>query len=116
MSKKKKDSIPVEEVVDIQTPVEAEIDIPVEEVPEGVLVEEVIEEPKEIVDIYKNGFVTGCEQLNVRQSPDVKAKPVCIIKLGTSVKVDEKSSTDIFYKVQLLDGTEGFCMKQYIGF
>lgn len=102
MSKKKE--VQTEEFVTNDTPevIEETIDpTPVAEVPEA--------EPE-----VKIGVVTKCTKLNVRKKPKKDAEIVSVIILATEVMVDPKKSTKDFYKVTLADGTEGFCMKEFI--
>lgn len=71
------------------------------------IVEPEISEPIE-------GFVSGCEKLNVREEPKKDADIVCIIEKDASVIIDVDDSTDSFYKVCTEAGAEGYCMKNFI--
>ena len=62
----------------------------------------------------KIGFVSNCKKLNVREKPTVEAPVVCEIVCRTELMVDEKESTEEFYKVCTAAGIEGFCMKKFI--
>jgi len=62
----------------------------------------------------KFGFVTNCKKLNVREKPTVESPVVCEIVYQTEVMIDEKESTEEFYKVYTVAGIEGFCMKKFI--
>ena len=73
---------------------------------EGVIEPE-ISEPIE-------GFVSGCERLNVREEPKIDAAVVCIINKDASVIIDVDDSTDSFYKVCTEAGAEGYCKKDFI--
>ena len=67
----------------------------------------------ESVNEKLDGIVTGCELLYVRSKADVNSDSVGIIKKGDSVEIDEKGSTEDFYKVKSNVGS-GYCMKKYI--
>jgi len=78
---------------------------------------EKINEDVELVDTnqdIKIGIVTGCKRLNVREKPTVEAPVVCEIVCQTELMIDEKESTEEFYKVCTAAGIEGFCMKKFI--
>lgn len=62
----------------------------------------------------KSGIVTDCVRLNVRKNPDLNAEILCEVNCQTYLMIDEKESTDIFYKVYTAAGIEGFCMKDFI--
>lgn len=59
------------------------------------------------------GNVTGCEHLYVRSKADVNSDYVGIIKKDSEVEINEKGSTEDFYKVKSEVGS-GYCMKKYI--
>lgn len=60
------------------------------------------------------GIVTGCKKLNVRKEPAITAEPVCVVAEESIVVIDQKLSTDEWYKVYTETGVEGFCMKKYV--
>lgn len=60
------------------------------------------------------GAVSGCKLLKIRTNPDQSAAPICTIKESSKVLIDEKESTEEFYKVCSETGVEGYCMKKYI--
>lgn len=62
----------------------------------------------------KIGLVSNCKKLNVREKPTVEAPVVCEIVCRTELMIDEKESTEEFYKVRTAAGIEGFCMKKFI--
>ena len=62
----------------------------------------------------KIGLVSNCKKLNVREKPTVEAPVVCEIVCGTELMIDKKESTEEFYKVCIVAGIEGFCMKKFI--
>lgn len=73
-------------------------------------VEDIIaEEPVE-----KIGVVSNCEKLNVRVAPRLDADVLTIIDKNTEVVLCEKQPKKDWYRVRIEDGTEGFCMKEYI--
>ena len=62
----------------------------------------------------KIGFVTNCKKLNVRKEPKIDSDIICEIDYQTELMIDEKKSTEEFYKVFTAVGIEGFCMKKFI--
>ena len=62
----------------------------------------------------KIGLVSNCKKLNIREKPTVESPVVCEIDCQTELMVDEKESTEEFYKVYTAAGIEGFCMKKFI--
>jgi len=71
------------------------------------------EESQNFEDV-KIGFVTNCKKLNVREKPRTDATIICEVDYQTEVMIDEKESTEEFYKVYTAAGVEGFCMKKFI--
>lgn len=92
----------VEEVVDEVVTEEEVMEVVEEVVPE-------VEEPKTVT-----GVVTDCIKLNVRRKPSPYADIVCKIDLLSEVVINEKESTNDFYKICTASGVEGYCMKNYI--
>lgn len=66
------------------------------------------------VEVEKIGIVTDCERLNVREAPVSDAKILIEIPALSEVLIDEKESTDAFYKICTASGVQGFCMKKFI--
>ena len=62
----------------------------------------------------KIGVVTNCNKLNVREEPSLEAGIICEVDSQTELMIDERESTDEFYKVFTASGLEGFCMKKFI--
>lgn len=60
------------------------------------------------------GTVTDCLKLRVRKQPNTTAEVLCEIEALSEVQIDEKESTEEFYKVCTEAGIEGFCMKKFI--
>lgn len=79
-----------------------------EETVENVQVEEVVKSDP------ISGVVTDCLKLNIRKEPSANSGIVCAIDCLTEVTIDEKESTDEFYKICTVSGIEGFCMKKFI--
>jgi len=84
-------------------------------------VEEPIEAMEPVVDdetvteeVNVIAHVVNCEKLNVRKEPKKNAEIICAIKEGTEVTIDHTESTIDFYKVCLISGVQGFCMKEFI--
>lgn len=80
-----------------------------EELQNGV--EEVVE-PEPVVETH--GKVVECAKLNVRMEPEATSEIVCTIDCDTEVVIDEKESTEDFYKIYTAAGIEGYCMKRFI--
>lgn len=102
------------------TPAVVEVDNKIDSV-----VTPAIAEPEEVEDIIEEieevnkpstveGFVSGCNRLNVRKEPETTAPVVCVIDVDSIVIIDEYASTDSFYKVYTETGAEGYCMKKFI--
>ena len=79
------------------------------EVTEEQNVEPEVEESTVII-----GVVTNCEKLNVRVIPQQYGKIRQVINESTKVQIDEKESTDEYYKVYTESGIEGYCKKEFI--
>lgn len=62
----------------------------------------------------KTGVVANCLRLNVRKEPKSDGSIICTIECLTEVTIDEKESTNDFYKICTVSGIEGFCMKKFI--
>lgn len=62
----------------------------------------------------KIGLVSNCKKLNVREKPTIESSVVCEIVCRAELMIDEKESTEEFYKVYTAAGIEGFCMKKFI--
>lgn len=58
--------------------------------------------------------IVKCELLNVRVAPNKEATITKVISKDTKVTVNNKESTDGWYKVLTEDKTEGYCMKKFI--
>ena len=69
---------------------------------------------KETLNKKKFGVVIGCENLNIRSEVNTNSKILSVIKVDSEVSIDDKGSTEKFYKVCTSSGVEGYCMRQYI--
>lgn len=78
----------------------------------GVLSTETATTPEEPEIVF--GRVVNCDRLNVREEPEPDADVVCTINALTDVEIVKEESTDVFYKVYLSSGLEGYCMRKYI--
>lgn len=87
-------------VVEVSEPV-------VEDIPTGVAVVEVKQEP--II-----GIVTDCAKLNVREQAKSNAAILGVISASTELVIIEEESTADFYKICTSAGLEGYCMKKFI--
>lgn len=75
--------------------------------------EEKTEEAVEVESVVK-GKVTDCVKLNVRRGAVLTSDIREVIEEGSTVEINEKRSTEEWYRVRTKSGTEGFCMKEYI--
>lgn len=104
--------------IDEVTAVDATITIPEPEltatIPEPELVANVTVEVAPELPTSVAGVVSGCKKLNVRVKPSKDAAIVTTIAEGTEVTIEQPISDDVFYKVTLVSGITGFCMKQFI--
>lgn len=91
---------------------EVETGIEVEAVELETVVEETVEQIEE--PIAKIGRVVNCEVLNVRKEPSINASVICTVNESSEVEIDEDASTDEFYKVALVNGVTGYCMKNFV--
>lgn len=88
---------------------------------EEITIEEETEDAADI-DFEENevqtlfGEVVGCKKLNIRKSPAVNPKNIItIVPEGTMLMIiDPDKATKEWYKVELEDGTAGFCMKEFV--
>lgn len=62
----------------------------------------------------KMGIVIDCKNLNVREQPNSSAAVLGVVPAGTELMVDDRESTDEFYKILTASGLEGFCMNKFI--
>ena len=101
----------VEDTVEekVNEPIEGQIVIPEVE-PEPVSDPEPSDEPEN----RKFGKVDNCKKLNIRKLPSRDAEIVSELVEGSKVMIDEKESTELFYKICTEHGIEGYCMKDYI--
>ena len=97
----------VEEKVD--EPIEGQIVIPEVE-------PELVSDPEPSVEQEnrKFGKVNNCKKLNIRKLPSRDAEIVSELVEGSKVMIDEKESTELFYKICTEHGIEGYCMKNFI--
>lgn len=74
---------------------------------------EAVEENK---DIIVEGYVTGCEKLNVRDGNSPNAKVLCVLNKNDIVQVNLTVTVENWYKVCTAAGVKGYCMASYILF
>ena len=86
------------------------------EVTEEQNVEPEVEETVEVAEesTVITGVVTNCVKLNVRVIPQQYGKIRQVINESSKVQIDEKESTDEYYKVYTESGIEGYCKKEFI--
>lgn len=82
---------------------EVETELAVEEQPVHV------DEPVSV-----SGTVVDCKLLNVREHPNIKATILCMLPVGSEVKVDLDNKYDDWFHVFTAAGQEGYCMKKFI--
>ena len=68
----------------------------------------------EIQSRFVKGVVVNCVKLNVRKRPEAGATIITTLNALTEVKIDNRRSTDDFYKIDTEDGIYGYCMKRFI--
>ena len=72
---------------------------------------------KETVDFIV-GFVSNCEKLNIRTTPDKNSEILIVVDKGTKVEVNEKLSNDEFYSIKAYCPNDitiiGYAMKDFI--
>lgn len=78
------------------------------EFPEAVVETPVVEEEVKEIKIVE---VTGCERLRLRAKPNTNSDVITELEAGSKLKVENEVKD--FYKVQTMDGTNGYVMKQY---
>lgn len=61
----------------------------------------------------KSGAVTGCERLNVRQTPDMTDSNNIIGVIDEGTLVDIIQTDGDFFKIRV-NGIEGYCVKKFI--
>lgn len=62
---------------------------------------------------FKTGFA-DCLRLHVHEKPDLESEIVCKLRYLTEVVIDEKESTDEFYKICTVTGAEGYVSKDCV--
>lgn len=67
---------------------------------------------KKVKEVKHAGSVTGCTDLNVRESADKNSSALCQIRVNAPVEILEE--LEDWYKVKTVAGVVGYCMKQYI--
>ena len=76
-------------------------------------IEEVVEvETVKTQTVY--GIVSGCQKLNIRKRPSIKADPICTVDAKTKLTIFTSESTKDWYNVSTKNGVIGYCMKKYI--
>lgn len=64
-------------------------------------------------DNMRTGFA-NCLRLHIHAEPRLDSEIVCKVRYLTEVVIDEKNSTEDFYKIYTAIGAEGFCSKDLI--
>lgn len=60
------------------------------------------------------GIATDCMLLCVRKEPSTNSEVLKELECLSEFEIDEKESTENFYKVRTESGIEGFCMKRFV--
>lgn len=64
------------------------------------------------------GFVSNCEKLNIRNTPDIDSEILIVVNKGTKVEINEELSTDDFYSLTAYCPEDitviGYAMKNFI--
>ena len=60
------------------------------------------------------GTVVNCAKLNVRSEPETTADILCVLNVGSEVKVDRANSTDEWFKITNAAGIDGYCMRKFV--
>ncbi len=60
------------------------------------------------------GVVVNCSKLNIRKKPNLNSEILCLINVKDKLEIDERRSTDDFYKVFTATGISGYAMKKYL--
>ena len=97
--------------LEVEDTVEEKVDEPIEG---QIVIPEVEPEPSVEPENRKFGKVNNCEKLNIRKLPSRDAEIVSELVEGSKVMIDEKESTELFYKICTEHGIDGYCMKDYI--
>lgn len=69
-------------------------------------------ELKPVKKVSRKGLVANCLKLNVRMNPSIDSAVCCTINKGQKVII-LSDKDKLFYKVNV-EGTEGYCMKDFI--
>lgn len=64
-------------------------------------------------DNMQTGFA-NCLRLHIHAEPSLDSEIVCKVRYLTEVEIDQKNSTEDFYKIYTAIGAEGFCQKDLI--
>ncbi len=111
MAKKKNKEVYITPKVEITETKEVsieDIDPVVEDAAENI--------PVEIAEVIEDkGMVYNCNSLNIRQEPSKEGKIIGVVFKGDFLIIDHSRDTDDFYGIKSPNGSEGYCMKAYIG-
>jgi len=104
---------------EVETMVEPEVEETIEEVVEPEVeetIEEVVEPEVEetIEEVSEIKGKVSVNKLYLRSGPSKEANPSKILDINTEVLIDSEFNDETFYKVILNDGTEGYCVKEFI--
>ena len=64
--------------------------------------------------VTKNGVVSGCAKLNIRDGASTTADVLCVVDANSELVVYINENFGEFYKVCTASGVEGYCMKNYV--
>lgn len=81
-------------------------------------VNEIIEVLEDVVEEVKQPLFTKAKvvanKLHLREEPSKESRSLRILDKDTKVKILDEFGYDDFYNVVLEDGTNGFCVKEFI--
>ena len=90
---------------------------PVTVVEEPAVVEvKMVEETVETVAVPEQttGVIINCSRLNIREIPKPDAKIICMLDVGTELKINLAKSTREWFHICTAAGIEGFCMSKFV--
>lgn len=61
-----------------------------------------------------HGVVVDCRALNIREDASLSSRSIGHVNAGDDLLIDEKYSTDDFWRITSPSGVQGYCMKHYV--
>lgn len=105
--------VDVETVVDTVVAPEVKMEV---ELSETTAAPELVNETVETAAIPETvkGIVANCAKLNVRVAPNASATIACVLDAKSEIEIDMAKSTDEWFCVCTVAGTEGYCMRKFV--